>query len=241
MNKLYFYCFLAVVAAFTACKKDNPAPPPTVETDADMIACYQDIKFNQAPTKNATAWLKAKIGEIDWSLAEGHEDYQFLVGQGTKGLHSTGDSLLATTWGTLSFSLRPPSTFTGVYGKTPHAAERFRMYVTAPFDYSVKDIVEQYIKVGPLKWHDPSNASEPGNFGVTFDCRCDQGGGLWYESHFGPQDNQFIECTKKDKRVENGKTYYDLTFRFSVNIYSFGNVLWTTFEDGEFGFTVEIE
>jgi len=26
-----------------------------------------------------------------------------------------------------------------------------------------------------------------------------------------------------------------------VNIYSFGNVLWTTFEDGEFGFTVEIE
>ncbi len=247
MNKLYFYCFLAVVAAFTACKKDNPAPPPSVETESILIQCYKDIEFAEAPISNNSAWVKALLGERNWALAEEHDDYKFLASTGSKDFFDTKTQQSGTSK-LFNFSLRPPTVDRGTILFSQYAKEKFRMYITTPFEYEIEDVINEYINIGPLKLQDIDNQLERGTVGFTFECGCnenpsagDSPEGIWYESRLGPQDNQFIECTKKDKRVENGKTYYDLAFRFSVNIYSFGNVLWTTFEDGEFGFTVEIE
>jgi hypothetical protein len=232
---------MTLALALVACKKDNPTRPKTVETDSEHIQCYNAIEFNEAPKSAGKAWFKTRFGEIDWSLAEGYEDYEFAVEQGGRSLLDAETRLPTETWRTLSFSLWPPTTFVGIIGETPNAAERIKMFVAAPFDYSIEKIVDEYIKVGKLELYDGRNTSKPGGWGFAFTCTCDNDGSIWYESHLGAQDGQSVECTKKNKRTENGKTYYDLAFKFSANIYSFGFERWTTFEEGVFEFTMEME
>jgi hypothetical protein len=242
------YSTLLTVCVFfiVSCKKDRENPPPNPETESSLITCYDDIDFTCAAASSDVARVEARLDGQDWCLTEGHDSYEFKVGWGSKDFYNR-QTAQVTTSTTVFFSLVPPTTEYGGVSTHLYAKERLLMYFTAPWPQpatvNLSEFMDQYIQVGDLKLQDNSNATEYGTFGFDFECACDKkptdAKGLWYQSYAGPQQDGYLRCVKKEKRVTATTVEYDLAFEFKLNMYVRGpELFWATFDNGQYNMKV---
>jgi hypothetical protein len=104
---------------------------------------------------------------------------------------------------------------------------------------NISTAIDETIKLGRLNFSQNSN-DRLGDFFVVMPVSCGResplgGSDTMWSSTVGSQTDSYIECTKIDKQELADSVKYNLTFKFSLNIYTdvYGEKLWNRLEDCE--------